>query len=311
MNVIRCEKAFSPYSTPRAKDPVVTHVTLSDGVESDDILGMSGGSLIQGRISGAMSSLPKSISAVLMQSMKEGTHVLLTHVLSQNINPVGGGASSLQGRESLVLVPTRETTAATLTPEHPYYVHEKSLPEKTSPESQPLTLERASQLYSMTQQHSPPGARDKARRGVMAVVAPLVDIIVDGMDTSFVEGSHWQSPQKLSRFLIDCPSVSTGMDVKMRPSFRSATLVLDPKLVSSEIVVNADENAMKLLCMDVPVEDMIHHSSWRSSITPNPYLCHVGELLKALCTEGANIRWVLEQESERNWFVTNATLLEI
>ncbi|KAL7531803.1 hypothetical protein ACHAXR_004245, partial [Thalassiosira sp. AJA248-18] len=322
VKVLRCEKAISKYSTPikTTEDPVVTHVTLSDGAESDDLLGM-GGSVNHGR----SSSLPKSISAVLLQSMKEGSHVLLTHTLSQNVSPpaVGGGGASLQGRESLVLVPTRETTANILTSDHPYFVREKSTREEENPfASQPLTLERASQLFSMTQQHSPPIINDSILlghcRGVMAVVAPLMDIIVDGIDTSFIEGSHWRTPHRLSSFLIDCPSVSTGFEaIKLCPSYRSATLLLDQNLVSSEVVVNADGPALKLLCMDVPVKDMVINDPTMTSVindptmTSNPYICHVGELLKALCTERVPIRWVLEQESECNWFVTNATLLEI
>jgi len=316
VNALRCEKAISAYSTPRkaTNDPVVTHVTLSDGTESDDLLGF-GGSVNLGRIAGTLSSIPKSISAILLQSMREGSHVLLTHTLSHSINPSSIGGASLQGRESLILVPTRETTAIILTPDHPYFVHKTSMQEEANPfASQPLTLERASQLFSMTQQHSPPIMKDDSIpsshcRGVMAVVAPLMDIIVDGINSSFIEGSHWQAHHKLSRFLIDCPSISTGLEsIKLRPSYRSATLILDPKFVSSGIVVNADGDALKLLCMDVPVEDMVVNDP---TITSNPYLCHVGRLLKALCTERAPIRWVLEQERECNWFVTNATLLEI
>jgi hypothetical protein len=83
-------------------------------------------------------------------------------------------------------------------------------------------------------------------------------------------------------------------------------LILDPSSVASNIVVNADGDAMKLLCLDVPVLDMVIDST-----TPNPYLTHVGCLLLALCTEKAPIRWILEQQSERGWFVTNATLINI
>ncbi len=315
--MLRCEKAISPFVTPRKgsnNNPVVTHVTLSDGRGSDDLLGM-GGIINQGRIVGAVSSIPKSISSVLLQSMKGGAHVLLTHVLSQASSM--GGAGALQGRESLILVPTRETAATILTPDHPYYVNEKSTREVDDNPfaSQPLTLERASQLYNMSQQQSPPMAKSDSKqnngcRGVMAIVAPLLDIIVDGIGTSLMEGSHWQSPHALSKFLIDCPSISTGMQaIKLSPSYRSATLILDRKCVSSDIVVNADGDALKLLCMDIPVEDMAVSDT--AVANTNPYLGHVGQLLKALCTEKVSIRWVLEQESECNWFVTNATLLEI
>mmetsp|Transcript_2860 Transcript_2860/g.5312 ORF Transcript_2860/g.5312 Transcript_2860/m.5312 type:complete len:658 (+) Transcript_2860:430-2403(+) len=313
VKVLRCEKATSSYATPckTTNDPVVTHVTLSDGAESDDLLGM-GGSVNHGQIGGALSSLPKSISAILLQSMKEGSHVLLTHTLSQSASPfaIGGGAS-LQGRESLVLTPTRETTATILTRDHPYFpFYERSTREEDNPfASQPLTLERASQLFSMTQHNSPPiidSIPSNHCRGMLAVIAPLMDIIVDGIDSSFMEGSHWQTPHKLSRFLIDCPSITTGFKaMNLGPSYRSATLIFEPSKVSREIVVNADGNALKLLCVDVPVEDMV------PTISPNHYLCHVGELLKGLCSGGTPIRWVLEQESECNWFVTNATLLEI
>jgi len=189
--------------------------------------------------------------------------------------------------------------------------------------SQPLTLERASQFFSMTQQNSPPlidpapsANNDRRHRGMMAFVAPLSDIIVDGVSTSFAEGSHWQTPAKLSRFLVDHPSISTGWEaIQLRPSYRSATLVLDSSKVSREIVVNADGDALKMLCMDVPAEDMSVYddppSLGMAASDDHPYLVHVGDLLRVLCSESIPIRWVLEQESECNWFVTNATLLEI
>jgi len=320
VKVLRCEKALSAFSTPNKTKSnynghdALTHVTISDGAESDDLIGMRGS---QGRISGSSSFLPKSISSILQKSMKDGSRVLLTHTLSQSVNPESiGGDASLQGRESLVLIPTRETTATILTPDHPYYVREQSTrrEEENQFVSQLLTLERASQLFSMTQEHSPAVMEelpsDRRCRGEMAVIAPLMDIIVDGVDASFIEGSHWKAPHKLSKFLIDCPSISTGMKaIKLNPSYRSATLILDPNSVSSEIVVNADGNAMKLLCMDVPVDDMVIDDP--SVSTSNPYLGHVCGLLKALCAERTPIRWVLEQESECNWFVTNATLLQI
>ena len=195
-------------------------------------------------------------------------HVLLTHVLSHSTNP------ALQGRESLVLVPTRETTATILTPEHPYYVHGKLRREEENPfASQPLTLERASQLFSMTQQNSPPIMKDESIlpshcRGAMVVVAPLKDIIVDGIASSLMEGSHWQAPHKLSKFLIDSPIISTGFEaIKLSPSYRSATLILDPNSVSNEIVVNADGDALKLLCVDIPVEDMVVYDPTTSNPT--------------------------------------------
>ncbi|KAL9186133.1 hypothetical protein ACHAXT_005371 [Thalassiosira profunda] len=305
VKVLRCEKAIIPFSFPRKEGSLVTHATLSDGAGSDDLLGMKSSANNHGS---ALATLPKSISATLLQSMKEGSRILLTHLHSQTTN------QAVQGRESLVLVPTKDTTAAILTPDHPYWVKAKS-PGEDEHEfaSQPLTVERASQLFSMTQQHSPSPTKDEQQpgqcRGVMAVVATLKDIIVDGVDTSFVEGSHWQTPHRLSRFLIDNQIISIGMGpVEMRSTYRSATLVLDPKSVSSEIVVNADADALKLLCLDVPTQDMILGDP---NDTSNPYLGHVGELLRGLCSDSIPIRWVLEQESERNWFVTDATLLEI
>ncbi len=39
--------------------------------------------------------------------------------------------------------------------------------------------------------------------------------------------------------------------------------------VASDIVVNADGNAMKLLCLDVPMEDMVIDAT---TATPNNYL---------------------------------------
>ena len=319
VKVLRCEKAICKYTTPRkianSLDSVVTHATLSDGAGSDDLLGI-GGSMNHGYSAGSSASIPKSISIVLLQAMKEGTHVLLSHVLSNSTKAASvGNCASLQSRESLILIPTRETTATILTPDHPYYTHEKTERVEENPfASQRLTLERASQLFSMTQQHSPPIMKADSvptshRRGVMVVVSQLNDIIIDGVDTSLMEGSHWQAPHKLSKFLIDSPSISTGFKaIKLDPFYRSATLILDPKSVSNEITVNADGDAMKLLCMDVPVEDMAVNGM---NIANNHYLCHVGQLLKGLCTENIPIRWVLEQESECNWFVTNATLLEI
>ena len=316
VKVLRCEKAISAYATPRktkasTDSTVLTHVTLSDGSGSDDLMGL-GGSVNHGRVPSTLSSIPKTISPILLQSMKEGSRVLLTNVLSQASN------TSLQcGRESLVLVPTRETIATIITPEHPYYSHDKSTPEGENPfVSQPLTVERASQLFTFSQQHSPPIMKNASvasnhRRGVMAVVSPLMDILVDGVDTSFMEGSHWKSSHALSKFLIDCPSISTGMKaIKLDPSYRSATLLFDPKLVSSQIHVNADGNAMKLLCLDVPVLDMVMKDG-PTMTASNPYLCHIGQLLRSLCTDKVPIRWVLEQESECSYFVTDATLLEI
>ena len=313
VKVVRCEKAVSAYTTPSKalqSDAVLTHVTLSDGKGSDDILGL-GGTVSHGRVSSAMSSIPKSISSILLQSMNEGSTVLLTYIESQQASI---------GSSSLLLVPTRETTATILTPDHPYFVNDDKPTTRDDENfaSQPLTMEVASQFYQMTQQHSPPIMKGTSsskptsvHRGMLVVVAPLMDIIVDGVDTSFMEGSYSQSPQALSKFLIDAPSISTGMkSMNLKPAYRSATLILDPKSVAKDINVNADGNTMKLLCLDVPVEDMLMNND-DDTDTTNPYLHHVGELLKALCTDKTPIRWVLEQESEYSWFVTSAHLVEV
>ena len=74
------------------------------------------------------------------------------------------------------------------------------------------------------------------------------------------------------------------------------------------MVINVDSDALKLLCMDVPAEDMV--MEWNDD-KDHPYLSHVGALLKGLCEEKTPIRWVLEQESETGWFVSSAVLIEI
>ena len=297
VRILRCEKAISKWATPSkstSNNPVVTHVTLSDGAESDDLLGMTGNTINN---HGQLPTLPKSISSVLLQSMKEGSRVLLTHVLSRNANPASG-AASLPGRELLVIVPTRESTVVLLTPDHPYYVSlEEDYPLFAS---QPLDLEGSAKTM----------AHDDQRR-VETVVASLKDVIVDGIDASFLEGKYWQSLYKLSSFLTESQSITTGLSaIKLSPSYRSATLMLDPKCVPSSIVINANGDAMKLLCMDVPVEDMVINADDPTGVD-NPYLRHVGEMLRALCTEDILIRWVLEQESQSSWFVTDATLVEV
>ena len=58
-----------------------------------------------------------------------------------------------------------------------------------------------------------------------------------------------------------CQALSNGVEL--------ATLILDPMSVASDIVVNADGNAMKLLCLDVPLEDMVIDAT---TATPNNYL---------------------------------------
>ena len=294
------------------------HATLSDGPESDDLLGMMG-SVSPGRMGDASTCIPNRISTILLQSMNKASYILLTHVLSQTLSPTElGGVASLEGRQSLVLVPTKETSATVITPDHPYFIDEQSRHERDNPfASQPSTVDMASQLLTMTLQHSPSIITNDDSlllnncRGLMTIVAPLMDIIVDGVDTSFMEGSHWRSSYALSKFLINSQSISTGRmaALKLCPSYHSATLVLDPQAVTREISVNADCEAMKLLCLDIPVQDMVIENS--NAEDAHPYLPHVGTFLMSLCRENVPIRWFLEQESESTWFVINATLLQI
>eukprot|EP00804_Cyclotella_cryptica_P023788 CCRYP_011173-RA/>CCRYP_011173-RA protein AED:0.02 eAED:0.02 QI:702/1/1/1/0/0.5/2/86/565 len=323
VKVLRCEKTTpSPRGHRTAGkhvvssiEPCITHATLSDGVESEDIIGM-GGSMRMKQISGDSCFIPKSISSILLQSLTEGSHVLLTHMFSLSVTR--DNISALGGRESLMLVPTRETIATIITPDHPFYVGDSRREEEYPFASQPLTVERSSQLYSMSQQHSPSNEMKSGDSqlisncgGVMAVVSPLVDIIVDGIFASFREGRYWQTDQSLSKFLVDTPTISTGFKtIQSSPTYRSATILLDPKVFSRDMVVNADGDALKLLCMEVPAEDMVVGRDDGSSRT-HPYLPHVGELLRALCEERTPIRWVLEQESECSWFVMSASLIEI
>jgi hypothetical protein len=298
VKVLRCERPNLASHGMAKSNLAVTHVTMSDGVESDDLMGMVGVSSLGGRrlVSSPMPSIPSSISSVLLRSMEDGSRVLLTHALSRLSTCGKGGGVSSQDRGSLVLVPTAETTASILASDHPYFTHETNAQRDGEGRS-------ALQLVSViSQQHW-------HCRGVMAVEAPLMDIIVDGVCTSFIEGAHWQCPRILSRFLIDRPSIHNKFQaIELTPSYRSATLLLDLMSVGSDIVVNASGDAMKLICLDVPVEDMAMDAT---TVTPNPYLSHVGDLLKALCTQKVPIRWTLEQESECGWFVTNATLLHI
>jgi len=303
VKVLRCERATSLFITPSksSTEPKITHATLADGHGNDDIIGIAASVGLE-RMAGNTRVLPKGISTTLLQAMSEGKYVLLTNVSSQSMNPVA------TGKEYLGLVPTIETTATIITHDHPYMPEMSQRCDRDPHTSQPLTLERASQLLSLTQHDSP---ENKDSRCLMAIVASLKDIFVDGISVSFVEGAYWERPRALSNFLIHRPSISTGLDaIKLQPSYRSATLLLDPKVVSREISVNAVGSALKLLCMDVPIEDMVIDDDCIDAST-HPYLLHVGRMLKSLCEEDVRIRWVLEQEDECNWFVTNATLLEI
>ena len=345
VKVLRCEKAVvsiifaSPIKGVTEDNSDVTHVTLSDGLESDDILGMVGltnnnGQLATGGIVGAKgSTIPKSISSVILQAMNDGAHVILTHVLSSHASL----GSNVCASSSLILVPTRETTATILTHDHPYFVH--APPQQHSIREDDLTSLDSQHLFGTTQAQQ--SANDRKidttlipssiqSRGVMTITAPLLDIIVNGIETSFMEGSHCQSPYALSLFLIDMPRISTRINssLVMSPSYRSATLILDRTSKSvlvekghdgehdKNIVVHACGDAMKLLCMDVPAEDMV---MMMNGTTPavataphhHPYLNRVGALLRTLCAENIPIQWVLEQESECNWFVENATIIEL
>lgn len=304
VKVIRCERATTIFSTPckSSTESRLVHATLSDGPGTDDVIGLSA-SVRHERVAGAQQVLPKGISTTLLQAMIEGSYVLITNLISQSINPVA------VGKEYLGLQPTIETSASIITMNHPYYVPRLSQYGEDTYASQPLTLERASQLLSLTQQIDSP-EKNNDTRGLIAIESPLRDIFVDGISASLVESCYWEKPRALSNFLIQRPSISTGLSaIKLQPFYRSATLLLDHNIVSREIVVNADGNALKLLCMDVPIEDMIVDDMHDAS--KHPYLFHVRRMLQSLCEENVLIRWVLEQEDERNFFVINATLLEI
>jgi len=334
VKVLRCEKTSLRCSRQDKKQQCVTHATLSDGSESDDIMGISG-SLQLKQTGGDSFTIPNSIAAILLQSLTEGCHILLTHVVSQRAVK----NSSLEGREALKLLPTQGTIATIITSDHPFYIKNSPRIKENSFASQPITLERASELFSLSQQHSPnyqiaDDLQSSRCRGMMAVVSPckfqlnhsfvlliskhrnipesnsVRDILVDGIFASFREGRYWQTNSSLSKFLVDTPSLSTPFkSIKLRPSYRSATIVLDPSVFSKEMIVNADSDALKLLCMDVPAEDMVVDDD--NDVGQHRYLTHVGALLKGLCEEKTLIRWVLEQESERSWFVTSASLIEI
>ncbi len=123
VKVLRCERANPSAAHHGAattnQAAAVTHVTLSDGSGSDDLLGMVGAST-RGGERRRPSPIPGSIASVLLRSMEDGSHVLLTHALSRtSAGGVvgGGGAPSSHDRGSLILVPTAETTASVLAPD--------------------------------------------------------------------------------------------------------------------------------------------------------------------------------------------------
>lgn len=172
VKVLRCEKPSQRWSHAKnlGPEPCVTHATLSDGLESEDIMGL-GGSVHVKQAGGDSCFIPKSISEILLQSLTEGSRILLTHVLSKSTSR----ESVTAGRESQILQPTRDTIATIITPDHPFYI--KDSPQKDNAfASQPMTLEKSTQFYSLSQQHSPTNALaddlEKGCRGVMAVVSP-------------------------------------------------------------------------------------------------------------------------------------------
>ena len=163
--VLRCERAIPKRNTGKATEPYITHATLSDGIESDDIMGLCG-SIPMKHMNGDSNFIPRPIASILLQSLTEGCYILLTHMLSKSHD------TSL-GSESLMLMPTRDTIATVINPDHPFYI--KNSPRREHAfASQPITLERATQLYTMSQQHSPEKASGASNecRGMMAVVSP-------------------------------------------------------------------------------------------------------------------------------------------
>ena len=297
VHVLRCERASDQWTPNKGTSSCVflSHATLSDGPSSEDIIGLA--------MCNQHSVLPKSISRTLVQALSEGSRVLLSNVTSQST------ATNHGGRESLVLVPSTDTTAQIITRDHPYYTKERKRVENSFI-SQPLTLERCSQLYSMTQQNSPSPLHGSTSKGLVAVVASLTDFVVDGSDSSFMESKAWKDPRSLSNLLVHNSSISTGMKaIDLRASYRSSTLTLDEESVSREIVVNADQCAMRLLCFDIPASALL--ISREDEEGEHPYLGHLGHMLRALCTEKAPIRWIIEQESERSWFVHSASLVKL
>ena len=173
VKVLRCEKVSHEgiHNTQVNKTSCVTHATLIDGPESDDIMGL-GGSIHIKQVSGDSCFIPKSIADVLLQSLVDGACILLTHVISKRVSK---GASH-EGLESLILLPTRDTIATSITVDHPFYVQNLSRRDENIFASQPITLERATNLFSMSQQHSPSSmigsCSEDTYRGVMVVVSP-------------------------------------------------------------------------------------------------------------------------------------------
>lgn len=172
VKVLRCEKTSLRCNRQDKKEPCVTHATLSDGSESDDIMGLSG-SLQMKQLGGDSFFIPNSIAAILLQSLTEGCHILLTHVVSKKAVK----NSSVEGREALMLLPTQDTIATILTPDHPFYVKNSPHIKENSFASQPITLERSSELFSLSQQHSPNNKiavdiQSSTCRGMMAVISP-------------------------------------------------------------------------------------------------------------------------------------------
>ena len=173
VKVLRCEKTSQQWNVSKnlVAEPYITHATLSDGVECDDIMGL-GGSLQVKQSGRDFCFIPKPISEILLQSLTGGCRILLTNVLSQSTSR---DSLTITGRETQMLLPTRDTIATVITPDHPFYV--KDSPQKENQfASQPMTLEKSSRLYSLSQQHSPAQASadslEKGCRGVMAIISP-------------------------------------------------------------------------------------------------------------------------------------------
>jgi hypothetical protein len=174
VKVLRCDKAIPSPRFNRGKvstsEPRITHATLSDGPDAEDIIGI-GGSMHSKQVGGDSYFIPKSISTILLQSLTEGSYILLTRMLSRTTTR---DTISMGGKEALMIIPTQDTIATIITPDHPFYI--KHPPRNENPFASQLTLERSSQLYSMSQQHSPSQRVDSKLRGgchgVMAVVSP-------------------------------------------------------------------------------------------------------------------------------------------
>jgi hypothetical protein len=124
VKVLRCERVVASKSdswgatfqnnNTVVNDALVTHVTLSDGPEMDELLGMGAATSNLGgggrRNFITIPSIPRSISSVLLRSMEEGSLVLLTHVLSRTSLvpcPNGGNYGFYPDTRSSILRPRK------------------------------------------------------------------------------------------------------------------------------------------------------------------------------------------------------------